>query len=965
MRIVVRRGYHVCAAALIGCALSATASAQQLPSPWTSADVGAPMLAGSARLHQSTFVVDGAGADIGGTADQFHFVYQQITGDVELVARVDSLVQADPWTKAGVMIRASLNAGAANAAAIVSSTQGLHFQRRPAAGQGTVGTAGPGVAAPVWLRVVRSGTTVTASSSSNGTSWTTIGSGTVALESSAYVGVGVTSHNINTRSTGRFSSVAVRPLGSAPSTMQSIDIGAPPIAGRTTVSGGTYTVQASGRDIWDSADQFHFVYQPVTGDTEIIARLASLTNTDPWAKAGVMVREALTADSRHALMALTIGNGHAFQRRAAQGAQSLHTDGGSGTTPGWVRLVRTGDLFQAYRSSNGTTWTSVGTDTIAMGATVYVGLAVTSHNTSASTTATIDNLTIRSTGTGNQNPAVSITQPVSGGSYQVPASLTITANASDPENRMMSVDFFANGTLIARDTTAPYSTGWSSSTPGTYSLTATAYDGDGGSSSSSPVTVTVNATNQAPTVSLTAPSNGATFSAPATITLNANASDPEGQLARVEFFSGSSRLGTDTTAPYSFTWSNVPAGSYALTAVAFDSSGASATSSSVNITLQGTTTGLPDNQTGADIGAPAVAGQSTHANGTYTIRAGGRDIWDADDQFHFMYRPVTGNIDIRARIGGLTNTDPWAKAGVMVRENLTTGSRHALMAVTIANGYAFQHRSTQSGQSSHTAGGSGTVPGWVRLVRTGDLFQAYRSSDGINWTLAGSDTIAMSAAVYVGIGVTSHNTSTATTATVDGLTVTVPTGGNQPPSVTLTAPAAGAQYTAPASITISANASDPEGQLARVEFYSGTTLLSSDASAPYSFTWSSVPAGSYGLRAVAYDSAGATATTATLNVTVSPSSSSAPKTVAFTASSDHATKVTSYLLSVFRQGADPATSTPVATSDLGKPTPTSNNEISVDRATFFSALQSGTYAATITAIGPGGQTRSAPVSFTR
>jgi len=87
--------------------------------------------------------------------------------------------------------------------------------------------------------------------------------------------------------------------------------------------------------------------------------------------------------------------------------------------------------------------------------------------------------------------------------------------------------------------------------------------------------------------------------------------------------------------------------------------------------------------------------------------------------------------------------------------------------------------------------------------------------------------------------------------------------------------------------------------------------------------------------------------------------------VVFTASADHATRVSSYLLKVFTQGANPNTATPVASSDLGKPTPAANNDITVDRAAFFSALPAGNYIATVTAIGPGGQTPSSSVPFVR
>ena len=71
-----------------------TVGAQSLPAPWTNADVGAPVLSGSASHSAGVFTIDGAGVDIWGTADQFHFVYQQVDGDVEIVARVESVTAA-------------------------------------------------------------------------------------------------------------------------------------------------------------------------------------------------------------------------------------------------------------------------------------------------------------------------------------------------------------------------------------------------------------------------------------------------------------------------------------------------------------------------------------------------------------------------------------------------------------------------------------------------------------------------------------------------------------------------------------------------------------------------------------------------------------------------------------------------------------------------------------------------------
>ena len=204
------------------------------------------------------------------------------------------------------------------------------------------------------------------------------------------------------------------------------------------------------------------------------------------------------------------------------------------------------------------------------------------------------------------------------------------------------------------------------------------------------------------------------------------------------------------------------------------------------------------------------------------------------------------------------------------------------------------------------------------------------------------------------------------TATSNTVTVTITTPIDMPPAISLST--GGTTFVAPASITLTAVASDPEGQLARVEFYNGTTRLTSASSAPYTFTWTNVPAGSYRVAAVAYDAAGSSATsaTATIVVTAPPvSTATAPVGIAFTASSDHTTTVVGYRLDIFASSANIGTDAPVASSDLGKPAPDATNTITVDRTAFFQGLAAGKYLASVAAIGSQGQTRSEPVAFDR
>jgi hypothetical protein len=246
--------------------------------------------------------------------------------------------------------------------------------------------------APVWLRAVRKGTRVTTYWSSTGTAWTAIEERSIALREAAFIGVAVTSHDTRVRTTARAQANIVSLA--TPGGQESGDIGNPAVRGRTDYTRGVYAISAGGTDIWDRADQFRFTYQPIDGDADVIARVVWIEPTDLWAKAGVMIRETLKGDSRHASAFVSVGKGLAFQRRADAGDISLHTAGGAGMAPSWVRVVRRGDLFDAYRSKDGKSWTKIGSDVIPMAQSVYVGLAVTSHLPSKPTLAIVDSLKV-------------------------------------------------------------------------------------------------------------------------------------------------------------------------------------------------------------------------------------------------------------------------------------------------------------------------------------------------------------------------------------------------------------------------------------------------------------------------------------------------------------------------------------------------------------------------------------------
>jgi regulation of enolase protein 1 (concanavalin A-like superfamily) len=185
------------------------------------------------------------------------------------------------------------------------------------------------------------------------------------------------------------------PVGGLPSPWQTQNIGSVGIAGSASHSNGTWTVAGSGADIWGTSDQFRFVYRTLSGNGTITARVVTQTNSNAWAKAGVMIRESLAANSRHAMTIVTPSNGRRMQYRSSTGGSSTDVNGGTGGVPVWVRLVRSGNTFSSYRSADGVTWTLIRSQSITMGTNVYIGLAVTSHTNSALSTATFTNVTVQ------------------------------------------------------------------------------------------------------------------------------------------------------------------------------------------------------------------------------------------------------------------------------------------------------------------------------------------------------------------------------------------------------------------------------------------------------------------------------------------------------------------------------------------------------------------------------------------
>jgi len=297
------------------------------------------------------------------------------------------------------------------------------------------------------------------------------------------------------------------------------------------------------------------------------------------------------------------------------------------------------------------------------------------------------------------------------------------------------------------------------------------------------------ATNRAPTVTLVSPAQNSTFAVPAFIPLSAIAADSDGSIANVEFYANATKLGETTSPSYSILWNNVAAGAWGLTARAIDNFGFAATSSVVNVTVTNLTW---SNQ---DIGAVAATGSfSNDSNGTFYVNASGADIFGTADEFHFVYRPITGNAEIVARVLATPTNDPFSKALIMFRESTNATARECSIGMTRDNGPTFQYRTSTGGSTTSYRPVVLPSPMWERLVRVGNIFTGYRSTDGVNWTLHQSISNAIPNSAFVGLASCSHLDGAIGTATFDNVAIYTPPAIVTQPSNQLVTAGANAQF---------------------------------------------------------------------------------------------------------------------------------------------------------------------------
>jgi hypothetical protein len=382
----------IAALSVSGVLLGGSIAHAQAPPPWKSADVGNVGTPGHVTVGSSNdWHVAGAGSNIWGTADSFFYVYQPIR-DGRIVAHVDAETNTDPFAKAGVMIRQTLDPGSPEVILDVKPDGGIEFMTRSTAGGETTFIAGGSVPVTagtggtvdigVDVQLARNGNTVSAAYCK--AACTVIGT-TEFPAGPALAGIAVTSRDPSQINDAYFRTPPT--LDSVPFPWSTVDVGDVGTSGSATFDNatGTFFVSGAGSDIWGGADSFRAVTRPLFGDSALTVRVVSQDATNAFAKAGLMMSADVSPTSARVILDVKPDGGVEFMARPANGGEMSFVAGSTTTFPVWLRLTQMGNQFVGEISSDGISWTPVGSVAVAMASMnesgiTFGGLAVTSHD---------------------------------------------------------------------------------------------------------------------------------------------------------------------------------------------------------------------------------------------------------------------------------------------------------------------------------------------------------------------------------------------------------------------------------------------------------------------------------------------------------------------------------------------------------------------------------------------------------
>jgi hypothetical protein len=522
---------------------------------------------------------------------------------------------------------------------------------------------------------------------------------------------------------------------------------------------------------------------------------------------------------------------------------------------------------------------SIGSSAVFPYSATWTPTAVGSYTLSALVTDSFGNIGVSPNITVaiNAAPSVGITAPTASATITAGTAQTITAvaAASNPGATIASVQFFVNGSALGTAViSAPFSTAWTPAAAGTYNLTAVATDSLGTQTTSPVVALTVTAPGGGgggpgvtpPTVSIAAPASGSTIALNTAQTVTATATAPGGAVTRVDFFANGAPIGSATTFPYAVQWTPTTPGTYALTATATDQNGTQATSTAASVT--------------AAVGTAPTIAIITPTNGA-TIAAGRAQSITANAS------ASTGNVvsvafSANGTAIGSDPTFPYAVAWT------PAGPGTYVITATATDSTGNQATSTISVTATGTVPAAPTVAvttptaGAVITVNTPQTLIASASSTGAtidsvdffaNGVLVGNDATFPYALTWTPTAVGNYTLtavakdSFGSQTTSAAVAVSVAAGSTSQPSVFLNATPTGSTVAVNSPVFIGADADDPDGTIASVEFYANSQLVGSVGAAPYLVSWTPTTPGNYSITAVVTDNAGNRVTSTASTIT--------------------------------------------------------------------------------------------------
>jgi hypothetical protein len=408
-----------------GVSTTTSSSSNTCPKGWDCRDIGNPIITGKEDASGNTISVTAGGTGISEQKDQLRLVSKNVSGDTQINARLVSqqFVGVEGKAQVGLMMRQSSEANSPYYGAFLTSHVGLVVQYRTSfGGYTTQDVQLPHTSFPVYLRIQRVGDQFHTEESADGKDYTVVPGSTanIVMPITLNSGLAVSSQNTNTMETAVYSNVSFtaaspnshppKPTTVCPKTWNCNDIGNPAILGSNILNNDVWTIQGSGADIWDTNDQFHYVWQKMTGHTSISARIIAAKSSLFHSKVGIMVRQDLRPDASYYAVFLDRQQDGTLlisvENRSTQGIVSRQVIGMNDavTTPVYLKIVYAANALSAYFSQDGANWMLVNGSTVPVDPTKDVpgvtltldansalaGMAISSHDPNASASATLD-----------------------------------------------------------------------------------------------------------------------------------------------------------------------------------------------------------------------------------------------------------------------------------------------------------------------------------------------------------------------------------------------------------------------------------------------------------------------------------------------------------------------------------------------------------------------------------------------